>query len=236
MGCVTVRVAIVGDYQPDHETHPATTAAVGHAGDDLGVEVEVSWIATADVDGGDVLAGYDGIWIAPGSPYRSMEGALTAIGFARTSGTPLLGTCAGFQHIVVEYARNVVGDTAAQHAEYDPTAASLLVTPLACSLAGRTFEVAVSDGTRARMAYGRGTAVERYYCNFGLNPDKEPALAAAGLRVSGRDETGEARIVEIGAHTFFMGTRFVPQVASLPGHPHPLVRAFVRSSAIRRQP
>lgn len=38
------------------------------------------------------LAVFDGVWIAPGSPYRSMEGALGAIRYARERGVPLVGT------------------------------------------------------------------------------------------------------------------------------------------------
>ena len=115
--CV-VRVAVVGDYQPDHETHPQTTVAVERAGAALGVAPAVSWIGTSDAEGLAGLEEFDGVWIAPRRPYRSLDGALAAITFARTSGVPLLGTCAGFQHIVLEFTRSVVGDAAAQHAEY----------------------------------------------------------------------------------------------------------------------
>lgn len=232
---MAVRVAVVGDYQPDHETHPATTVAVEHAGAALGVATEVSWIGTSDAEGLAGLQEFDGIWIAPGSPYRSLDGALGAITFARTSGAPLLGTCAGFQHIILEFARSVVGDAAAHHAEYQPMGDSLFVTPLSCSLAGSTFEVAVAAGSRAHAAYGTTTATERYYCNFGLNPEKEEALTAGGLRISGRDHTGEARIVELVDHPFFVGTLFVPQVASTLEAPHPLVTAYLRSALERSQ-
>lgn len=229
MWCMGVRIVVVGDYQPERETHLATTAAVGHAGAALGVATEVSWIGTGDPEGLSALEEADGIWIAPGSPYRSLDGALGAITFARTRGVPLLGTCAGFQHIVLEFARSVVGDTEAKHAEYQPMGESLFVTPLSCSLAGGTFDVGLEAGSRAHAAYARSTATERYYCNFGLNPEKESALVAAGLRISGRDHTGEARIVEVVDHPFFVGTLFVPQVASTLKAPHPLVTAYLRS-------
>lgn len=58
---------------------------------------------------------------------------------------PLLGTCGGFQHVVIEYARNVLGIADAQHAEHDPYASTLLVTPLSCSLAGQALTVEVRD-------------------------------------------------------------------------------------------
>ncbi|HVA73875.1 MAG TPA: hypothetical protein VNF71_04870 [Acidimicrobiales bacterium] len=226
-----VRVAIVGDYQPDHETHPATTAAVHHAGEYLDLAMEVSWIATDDADSLAALGDFDGVWIAPGSPYRSLDGALAAIGVAREHEIPLLGTCAGFQHVVIEFARRVLGEAGAHHAEYDPLAASLFITPLSCSLAGKTFEVALDAGSLTHEAYGKTRVSERYYCNFGLNPEKEPALAAAGLKITGRDQSGEARIIELAEHPFFVGTLFVPQVASSRETPHPLVTAFARSAS-----
>ena len=40
---------------------------------------------------GGVLRDYDGIVIAPGSPYRSMEGAIDAIRFGRPQRWPLTG-------------------------------------------------------------------------------------------------------------------------------------------------
>ena len=224
------RIAIVGDYQADHEAHPATTAAIDHAGQASGAEVVSEWIATNDSEQLSRLGDYQGVWIAPGSPYQSLEGALGAITEARTAGLPLLGTCAGFQHIVIEFARNVVGDTAATHAEYDPTASSLFVTPLSCSLAGSTFPVRFSEGSRAHSAYGTDSATEHHYCKFGLNPDKEALLAEAGLSVSGRDNAGDARVIEISEHPFFVGTLFVPQMSSSPQRPHPLLKAFVDSA------
>jgi len=50
-------------------------------------------IATDAVgDPDERLAAYDGIWIAPASPYRSMDGALAAVRHARERGVPLVGT------------------------------------------------------------------------------------------------------------------------------------------------
>ena len=85
---MTERVAVVGDFDPRNRTHGFTNASLDHVG--LGFE----WVATDDV-AGDVetrLAPFDGVWIAPASPYRSMEGALAAIRHARERGVPLVGT------------------------------------------------------------------------------------------------------------------------------------------------
>jgi CTP synthase (UTP-ammonia lyase) len=86
---VTRLVGIVGDFAPDNHTHQATAAGLAHAG------VPFEWVPTTEVppDGPEHrLASYDGIFIAPSSPYRSMEGALAAIRLARERGVPLVGT------------------------------------------------------------------------------------------------------------------------------------------------
>jgi CTP synthase (UTP-ammonia lyase) len=225
-----IRIGVIGEHDPTNETHVATDDALGHSATALGVGVDATWVSTADVTGPGVIERFDGLLVAPGSPYRSLDGALRAIEQARLHGVPLLGTCGGLQHIVLELARNVAGIDGAHHAEYDPHASTLFVTPLSCSLAGRTMDVAVRPGTRAAAAYGTPTATERYYCNFGLNPDHLDDLLATGAVVSGTDADGEVRIVELPDHPFFMGTLFVPQTNSRLVRPHPLVTAFVAAA------
>ena len=81
------RVAVIGDFDAANRTHAFTNAALHH----LGLPVE--WIPTRTVGRPEVtLAGYDGLFISPGSPYVSMEGALEAIRYARERGVPLVGT------------------------------------------------------------------------------------------------------------------------------------------------
>jgi hypothetical protein len=232
----SLRIAVIGDFRADRETHRATSAAPAHAAAEYGWELDATWIATPALEGGasDVLAAFDGVWIAPGSPYRSLQGALAAIRVAREARIPLIGTCGGFQHLILEYARNVLGIADAHHAEYDPDASRLFITPLTCSLAGRSMKVQLCAGTKAASAYGTPTAAEHYYCSFGLNPDCLDDLKTGGLVVSGVDQDGEVRIVELPAHPFFLATLFVPQVSSSPGSPHPLVAAFVTAAATHK--
>ena len=81
-------IGVVSDFNAKNPTHQFTNSALGH----LGLRFE--WVPTNTV-GGELetrLAVYDGLWIAPASPYRSMEGALSAIRYARERGVPLVGT------------------------------------------------------------------------------------------------------------------------------------------------
>ncbi|HVV71763.1 MAG TPA: CTP synthase [Verrucomicrobiae bacterium] len=226
-------IAIIGDFNPANESHIATQDAVVHASKSLGFETEASWIGTEQVaaaDGLQHLKRASGLWIAPASPYRSMEGALRAIHFGRQNGIPLLGTCGGFQHIILEYARNALGIPDARHEEVDPNAEQLVISRLFCSLVGRTGTIQLEPGSKVAIAYGRTTVREQYWCNFGLNPRFVERFQSSGLRIIGRDaEDGAVRAVELADHTFFIGTLFLPQLGSGLGAPHPLIAAFLRA-------
>ncbi len=150
-------------------------------------------------------------------------------------GVPFIGTCGGFQHAVIEYARNVLGFQDAQHAEYDPYASHLFINALACSLAGKSMTIRLQPGSLAFRCYQTSEVSEQYYCNFGINPVYQPLVDEGGLRIVGRDSDGEARILEIPDHPFFVGTLFVPQVSSSVATPHPLIVAYVRSALAFKQ-
>jgi CTP synthase (UTP-ammonia lyase) len=218
-------IAIVGERLPDFPPHVATDAAIAHSAAALGVEVRARWVATDEA----LPSGVDAVWCAPGSPYRSLDGALTALRWARERGVPTLGTCGGCQHMLLEFGRNVLGLEDAQHAEYDPYASRLFVTPLTCEVAGRTMHVTLDPASRL---YGGATEVqEQYYCNFGLNPDYRDRLEPAGFRITGVDADGDARVFELDDHPFYVATLFVPQMRSEAGRPHPVVSAFLAAAA-----
>jgi CTP synthase (UTP-ammonia lyase) len=128
--------------------------------------------------------------------------------------------------VLVEYARNVLGAEGAEHAETSPDAADLVVTPLACSLSGQEHRIELVAGSRAAELYGVESAVEDYFCSYGLSPEYRPRMEGSGLRISGVDEEGEPRIVELEGHPFFVATLFCFQTRSRADEPHPLVAGF----------
>lgn len=228
-------IALVGDYNPAVPAHQAIPMALQLAANALAVDIDHEWVPTEEITEVSCLAGYDALWCVPASPYRSMDGALRAIEFAREHMRPFLGTCGGFQHAVIEYARNVLGWADAEHAETAPDAARPVITPLACALVEVTGVVRFRPGSRIAAAYGVSEAVEGYHCSYGLNPEFRAELAGGPLRVTSEDEAGEARSVELDAHPFFVATLFQPERAALRGRLPPLVSAFVRA-VTRRMP
>lgn len=220
---------MIGDLSSTAPLGVATEAAVIHSAARLPAKVETRWCSTADL-GEATIANCHGIWIAPGSPYRDMAKVIWVIQQARERKIPCLGTCGGFQHMVIEYARNALGVMDAQHAEYDPYASRLIISRLACSLVGRQMTIGFVAGSRVAGFYGTATAGEEYYCNFGVNPEYLPMFAGSEFRIAGSDQEGEARVMEISAHPFFVGTLFVPQTRSTAEVPHPIVSAFVQAA------
>jgi CTP synthase (UTP-ammonia lyase) len=191
------------------------------------------WLATDAMPVDEQLAEYDALWCVPASPYRDMVEALRAIRFARERNVPFLGTCGGFQHAVIEYARNVLGWANADHAETSPDADRAVVSRLVCPLVEVSQDIRLLPGSRIAIAYGRETTKEGYRCNYGLNPDFVQGLTHGSLRATAFDAAGDARALELDDHPFFVGTLFQPERAALRGELPPVVAAFVEAAASR---
>src|SRR5262249_44347282 len=125
---------LIGDHDATITAHQAIPIALQLAADSSQTQVKWQWVPTEEIRSAARVSAFDGLWCVPGSPYRSTEGALRAIRHARESGRPFLGTCGGFQHAVIEYARNVLGWADAEHAETAPDAPRQVIAKLACSL------------------------------------------------------------------------------------------------------
>jgi CTP synthase (UTP-ammonia lyase) len=219
-------IALIGDHDPAVLAHRAIPKALALADP----AVRFDWIGTESVGNAGRLKDYAGIWCVPASPYRDTEGALSAIRFARENRIPFLGTCGGFQHALLEYARNVLGLTHASHAELEPAAAEPLIAPLSCSLVEQTGAIRFVPRTNLHRIYGADRATEDYHCRYGLNPRYEALLCDSPLIVSARDDAGEVRAVELDGHPFYVATLFQPERAALQGRRHPVVEAFVIAS------
>jgi CTP synthase (UTP-ammonia lyase) len=226
-----VLVGLIGDYSDSVLAHKAIPLALQHAAEKARVDVRLDWVPTPEITSPERLAGFDGMWCVPGSPYRSMEGALRAIEHARDRRVPFLGTCGGFQHAVIEYARNVLGWRDAAHAETSPHADRQVIYPLECGLLEGGGVVKLLPGSRLSNAYGTPEIEGEYLCRFGLNPQFRAALVSGPLREAATDAAGDLRGVELTEHPFFVATLFQPERAALRGRPVPIAEAFLAACA-----
>jgi len=221
---VTVRIAIVGDENNSLPSHREVNAVRGMLGEDVGA----AWLATDGPWAGD-LAGFDGIWLVPGSPYADDSAAYAAATWGRERDVPFLGTCGGMQYAVVEYFRNVLRVREASHAESDGAGETNVVTALACSLMGEERLVRPVPGTRFAGLVGDEPFAGMHYCNYGPGPREVDRLVQSGMVIGATAEDAGAEVLELPGNRFFMLSLFQPQIGALAGRPlHPLLGEFVR--------
>ena len=239
-----VRIGILGDFDAKSPNLPAVDKALQHAADKLNFRVESQWLPTPSLlepKAEKVLEGYDGIWAAPGSPYKSFDGMLKGIEFARRRDWPFLGTCGGFQYALIECARNVLGIKDADSAENNSGSKNIVIYPVACAmpkrkkgapkLSGPVADIRLRPGSYLHSFYMQDAVTEEFFCNFEVNPEYEWAAMEAGFPVVARGPQGEIRAIESPSHRFYVATLYQPQLASRAENPHPLVIAFVQAAA-----
>lgn len=216
-----VRIGLIGDFNPQQKAHNAIPRALAAASEG----VECVWISTESAGNGEPLADFDGLWCTPGMPYRDANGALRAIRHARVNRIPFLGTSAGFQYTIVEYARNALGLSGADHQKSNPKAALPLITPLDCALLGVKSRVKFAPGSLLHKIYRTGESQEEYHCSFGLNRRYRRLFEGRDLTVAAVDVHNDVQAVELEGHPFFVATLFQPEMRP-EGEPNPLLTAF----------
>ncbi|SBP88952.1 CTP synthase C-terminal region-related (seleno)protein [Thiomonas delicata] len=224
-------IGLIGDRDDSVPAHQAIPLALDQAGNELSIVTVYEWVPTDEIVDGSRVSGFDGLWCVPASPYRNMAGALLAIRHAREAAVPFLGTCGGFQHAVIEYARNVLGWADADHAETAPEAKRSVISLLECALVEATEKVRLFPGSRLAAIYRASETTEGYRCRYGLNTEFRSALLGGPMRAAADDPSGEVRAIELDGHPFFVATLFQPERAALRGESVPLASAFLKSCA-----
>lgn len=244
MPAASLRIGILGDFNPEFRSHQSINDSLQQTASHLGLTAASEWVPTPSLVGPsavEVLAQYDGLWASPGSPYQSVEGMLRGIQFAREQDWPFLGTCGGFQYVLIEIARDVIGLADADTAENNSGSQHIVVYPVACAvpnrapgapkLSGRVPDIRLRPGSILHSLYQRDVVEEELFCNYEINPEYEYCLMEAGLSIVARGVNGEARAVESPAHRFFIASLFQPQLSSTKEKPHPVVVGFVRAAS-----
>lgn len=228
-----IKIGVIGDYDPGRQSQVATNEALLGAARILKQQIEIEWIPTPllNQNADALLEKFAALWCAPGGTYKSFDGALAGIRFARETGRPFIGTCGGFQAAVIEFARNVLGITDAEHVEYNPDTRNPFIAALSCSIAGQAMAVRLIADSNACRFYGKEEVVEQYRCTMGMNRRNQALLHNGGFRIVGVDPEGEARILELPGHDFYMATLFVPQLNLSPQGTHPLILAYLQAAA-----
>jgi CTP synthase len=217
-----------------------------HAGLALGVEVEIDWIHSAELEKGrgwEEVRAADGVLLPGGFDSRGIEGKVAAAKYARENKVPYFGLCLGMQVMAIEFARNVLGYSEANSTEFDPASSYPVIDlmPDQRELAdkGATMRLGVypcqlQPGSVAARAYGEAQVEERHRHRFEFNNAAREAFEEHGMRFSGVSPDNRlVEIAELADHPYMLGTQFHPEFLSRPTRPHPLFVEFVRAAAER---
>ena len=237
-----VRVALVGKYVELHDAYMSVREALKHAGLANGVEVEISWVHSAELEkerGWEQVYQADGIVVPGGFGSRGTEGKIRAARYARENRVPYLGLCLGMKLMVVELARHALQCESVNSAEFDRATPhpviDLMPDQRAIADMGGTMRLGLypcvlKPGTCAGSAYRQPLVQERHRHRFELNNAYRQVLEDAGMCFSGISPDGRlVEIAEISGHPFMVGTQFHPEFLSRPNRPHPLFVSFVRA-------
>ena len=241
-----VKIALVGKYVELHDAYMSVREALKHAGLSLGVDVDINWVHSADLERGnnwEAVHQADGIIVPGGFGSRGTEGKILAIRYARENKIPYLGLCLGMQLMVVELARKAFGNDQANSTEFDRSTPypviDLLpdqrdIVDMGGTMRLGLYPCNLQPGTKAIEAYGKDFVQERHRHRFELNNAYREVLAENGMGFSGLSPDGRlVEIAEISDHPFMVGTQFHPEFLSRPNRPHPLFVGLVKAASER---
>ncbi|MCS6851408.1 MAG: CTP synthase [Gemmataceae bacterium] len=243
-----VTIAVVGKYIRHHDAYKSVYEALDHAGIALNTRVVIRKVEAEEVEqeGADkVLSGIDGVLVPGGFGYRGLAGKIEAIRFARERQVPFLGICLGLQCAVIEFARNVVHLPDANSTEMDANCRHPVVclldeqsniTHLGGTMRLGSYPCVLVAGSKAHQAYGSLLVHERHRHRYEFNNQYRQQFAAHGMLVSGTSPDGRlVEVIELRDHPWFVAVQCHPEFQSKPTKAHPLFRALVQASLVKRE-
>lgn len=240
----SVNVALVGKYVELHDAYLSVKEALRHAALAVGVEVEIQWIHSGDLEKDkewNRIEQAHGIIVPGGFGERGTEGKILVAHYARTNKVPYFGLCLGMQLMVVDLAREALNDDRANSSEFSPSTPHPVIdlmpdqreiVDMGGTMRLGLYPCNLVSGSIAAEAYSINAVEERHRHRFEFKNAYREILNQYGMDFSGLSPDG--RLVEISElrkdiHPFMLGTQFHPEFRSRPNRPHPLFVAFMRA-------
>jgi CTP synthase len=242
----SVKIALVGKYVELKDAYMSVREAVKHAGLAAGVEPEIQWVLSSDLEKGkgwEMVESADGIIVPGGFGSRGTEGKIQAAKYAREKKVPYLGLCLGMQLMCIEFARDVLGFEDANSTEFDRSTShpviDLMLEQRAITDMGGTMRLGLypcvlQPGSKAAAAYCEKQVEERHRHRWEFNNAYREPFEKAGMVFSGMSPDGTlVEISEIKDHPYMVGSQFHPEFLSRPMRPHPLFVGLLKAAADR---
>lgn len=253
-----VRVLIAGKYLTK-ESYKSLCEALVHASATHSVRVDICFVNTKQYDLDKIeiglFEGIDAIIIPGGFGPEGVEGKLKFIRYARENNIPTLGICYGFQLMVIEFAKNVLGIQNATSEEFAKTENDVILVGLmenferngkiekrtktsdmGGSMRLGSYKTILKEGSLAAKCYKSNTIFERHRHRYEVNISLKEEFERKGFIFSGISSDGNLpEVGEILNLDFFIGVQFHPELKSKLFVPHPLFLSLIDASIKRRQ-
>jgi CTP synthase len=238
-----VKIAIVGKYIKLSDSYISVVESVKHAAVQAGVEAEIKWVLSDDLDNTadlkSIFSDVDGIVVPGGFGDRGVEGKINAIQYARENKIPFLGLCLGMQCAVIEFARNVCGLNGANSTEFAPDTLHPVidlmpdqenVTQKGGTMRLGKYPCTLLHNTKVFDVYGEELINERHRHRYEFNNFYRERLSLNGMTFSGvSPDNNLVELVELKNHPWFVASQFHPEFKSRPEKPHPLFLGFIKT-------
>lgn len=239
----SVKIAIVGKYIQLHDAYLSVVEALKHGGIAARALVNIEWIDSEELIETNVeekMKDVDGILVPGGFGKRGTEGKITAIKYARTHNVPFLGICLGMQMAIVEFARNVLGYTDANSAEFAPDSKHPVinlmpdqegVTNIGGTLRLGAYPCVLKQDSLAKKLFGEELIYERHRHRYEVNNDYRRELENGGMVFSGKSPDDRiVEMLELPELNYYIATQGHPEFKSRPNRAHPLFKGLIESA------
>lgn len=236
------RITILGSFDPDFAPHVQVREAIIAAQNAMGVVMNTRWVSPSELEDLSTLEDSRAAIVAPFQIKHSRElqpEVVNAIEWLRMHRVPTLGIEGGFEHMIIEAARNVLGYENATSSVFDDDAPNPVITRFdaRATVAGRTVpryvDIEIHEGTELARIYGQsGVVREAFGANAVFNADYAAETERAGFKLCAHGIFKEQRFIAAGewnALPYYIGVSYLPQVAGAE-KPHPLFTALIEAA------
>ena len=245
----TVQICLIGKYTGFQDSYLSVIKALRHAAIACRHKLDLQWVEATDLEQNNEEAWEkvkqaQGIIVPGGFGNRGFDGKILAAKYCRENKKPYLGVCLGFQAMVVEYCRNVLNLEGANSTEFDeasPHPVVFFMPEIDKETMGGNMRLgsrvtkfthpSFDDGSSSllkKMYKNEDSIKERHRHRYEVNPDYVDQIHDGGLKLVGRDETGERmEVAELPGHPYYVGAQYHPEFQSRPLFPSPPFHGLV---------
>lgn len=221
---LSLKIAIIGDYNFTYNSHQATNLAIDHSGRFLEVDINYYWIKINEAAQfkSQSYEQYDGVWIAPG-PFNNLFFLHGIIRTLSQLKVPTLLTGESFKSLI-----EVLINTY----QLNPNGEKLISDNL---VEGNHFErIQVVPHSNAFIKlYENHSHVELTSCRFSMYPQLISSLIDEYVDIEAYNQLEDPEVISLKSTEFFVACSYCPQISSTREIPHPLIYTFIKACMLQ---